>query len=191
MQRRARVPAEHTRDPWPCCGKAADEQYGRFKEGVCKECARLIAIGRESDKRAAEGGEKLYRWVDLQHHWPRYYGRYTFSGRETGDELAEAMFDLAERLTRRTETCEGSRDAEHLLECKDTSSRYEHTMIVRTAEPVRDRLNRLDAMIRRALGEAYTEGKARGQSIVMQLAAGELSTREFDKQEEDARRRRE
>ena len=59
-------------------------------------------------------------------------------------------------------------------------------MIVRTAEPVRDRLNRLDAMIRRALGEAYTGGKARGQSIVMQTGR----RRAFDEGVRQAGRRR-
>ena len=46
----------------------------------------------------------------------------------------------------------------------------------------RDSLNALDAAIRAALANVYAAGKGRGQSILRQLAAGEMSTREFDRE---------
>lgn len=42
-------------------------------------------------------------------------------------------------------------------------------------------MNELHAAIRAALESAYATGKAKGQSIVLQLASGEMSTRDLEK----------
>ena len=58
---------------------------------------------------------------------------------------------------------------------------YDGTRFVSFDRKTRERLNDLDAAIRKALADAYAAGEARGQRSLLQLASGEMSLSDFEK----------
>ena len=182
-KRRRRVWTGYTREPWPCCGKAAEWRYGRPKEGICDECGQLVERGRAAAARDAEPGNEHYLWTDARQFWPRYYGAYDFNdkpGERTDQLLANAMFELVAAVSLPTHEQEAPTSRPHVLDCRDTHTGYRSVAVVSMPPAVRDRLNALDAAIRTALAKVYASGQRRGRSAVLQLAAGELSLTDFN-----------
>ena len=180
-----------THDKWPCCGEEPGG-YGRPKASICNECNELIKLGKESVERSRLSGVKAYTWARERHWWPGYYGHYDFSNdghsfRRNGsrDSLTDAMFALVGCLF--TTAKDGDKyfrsikTEGRLLECKKTRSKYDGTKAVLMNAETRDRLNDLDAAIRRALENVYKEGLSKGGSALLQLAAGDLTTHDFNR----------
>ena len=181
MEKRQRVLRGHTRDPWPCCNKPAEERWGRPKGTICDECKQLIATGKDAIRQRRERSEATFKWAERPHGWPQYYGPYNFVGSGTRTRLGNAMFDLAEAVTTPVHAPWNAEHEGNLLECKDTRSRYDGTHFVSADRETRERLNDLDAAIRNALADAYAAGEARGQRSLLQLASGEMSLSDFEK----------
>ena len=137
--------------------------------------------GAETRRRQEAAGNETYVWTTEPHWWPGYHGRYGFRSHETGRALTRAMYELANQLTRRREPPDWSRRHDPLLDCKQPRPTYQGTVQVCVAPNLRDGLNRLDDTIRTALEEAFACGKADGQSIVRQLAAGDMTLKDFEK----------
>ena len=183
MSDRQRAGRGRTWDPWPCCGDEPDQ--GRPKVGICRSCQELIDIGKATRKRQIDAGAETYKWVKEWHLWPRYYGDYSFGDYAMGERLERAMFDLVSRLTGPTsQEYIWSDRFVRLLDCHGTHTRYEGAILVSVAKDVRNNLNALDATIREALTSSYAEGKKRGQGILTQLASGEMSMQDFNRQSE-------
>ena len=182
MQERQRANKGHTHDPWPCCGEPPDDLYGRPKGGICYSCRKLIDAGKDAIARQQASGESVYRWTENAYWWPRYYGEYAFGEPETGTELSNAMYELVETATSRIHDEERRSHLERFLECHGTHVGYQGSNIEIGSETiVRTRFNELDKQIRRALTSAYAEGKARGHSLLLGLAAGRTSLADFEK----------
>ena len=175
----------HTREPWPCCDKAVDQESGRPKDRICGECAELIRIGKNTVERKTQAGEETYYWAEQAHWWPRYYGQYEFTRHELDRKLADAMFHLVNLVTTTVDTRHWRKDDEQpVLDANNRPQEYEYggTVLVRADPATRDALNELDARIRECLTSAYEAGKAKGQRSLLQLASGELSLTDFEKQ---------
>ena len=194
MTERRRARRGCTYDPWPCCGKETTWDGGRPKGAICPECNRLIRLGKDAEKRSRETDTGTYTWAKESHWWPRYYGPYSFEQHDTANNLAEAMFDLIEAVSvlRENRKYGGYGASDHsegpVLECigeNGRPDRYESggTALVHIPRAVREHLDKLDANIRTALREAYSAGNRRGRSILRQLAAGEMSLRDFEKRD--------
>ena len=186
----------YTHNKWPCCGKAPGE-YGRPKAGICDVCVELIDLGKASLIRARLAGEKNYTWTEQPHWWPGYYGPYDFlddghfAKRDSSRErLIDAMFELVQCVSTPTESTRNRTyissiktegpviDAKHLSRI---DSGYQGTTTVMLKENVRDRINDLDATIRLALQSVFKQGLHKGGSALFQLAAGELTTDDFNR----------
>ena len=173
----------HTHDPWPCCGTVARQEHGRPKGGICDDCQRLVRLGKATLTRQDKAGERTCRWAERSHDWAQYYGDYEFTKHDTGEELARAMYELANTLTTPLEQNAPwrSEGIEKLLDCEGSPTRYDEYVLVSVDPAVRDRLNVLDAKLRRALESAHQAGKNEGQSILRQLASGDMSVNDFTK----------
>ena len=177
-----RAPRGNTFDPFVCCGLAADRQYGRPKgTPVCRECARLMEIGRAALKADAGAGRGCYIWSG------RPYYSVDYPVRDSGG-LEDAMADLVNRLAepRGAVPC-GEHGLQHVLEAPFAPGvyrgRYEiEEFVVSMRRADRDALNALDAAIRACLSKCAQDGKAEGRSIIMALAAGELTLADFERQ---------
>ena len=181
MEKKQRVLRGHTRDPWPCCGSAADERWGRPKGTICDECKDLIRTGKDAIQEKESRSEAIYKWATQPHWWPQYYGPYNFRQSGTRTALANAMFNLVETLTTTVHTGWNADHEGYVLSCKDTRSKYDGSLFVSADRETREKLDELDAAIREALSEAYAEGTARGQRSLLQLAAGDMSLKDFEK----------
>ena len=182
MTVRRRALAKHTHDNWPCCGEPPESDYGRPKGEICQECRRLIDIGRATLERESAAGRKQYEWALRHYWWPEYYGPFDFEDEGTRRGLARAMYDLIESVIVRIEEHTWGKKVPKLLDCEGTRSRYDGTGLVSIDTTVRDRLNELDRRIRSALAETYRCGKTKGQNVLRQLAAGEVSLKDFDEE---------
>ena len=171
----------HTRDPWPCCDRPADDTVGRPKERICEACRNLIRTGEDALERQKNVGEQRYRWPEVRHMWPQYYGDYEFGTTDTREDLGTAMFNLVTALATRAHERQWKRKHQPVLDCANTHTRYLDTVEVMLNAKTRELLNKLDVAIRAALTQGYAEGKARGRSTLLQLANGELSMNDFDK----------
>ena len=180
VQRRERLPRGHTRDAWPCCNTAPEQTYGRPKGGICQKCRELIRTGADALRQREQAQEQTYRWVKQPHWWPQYYGVYRFENEGTRRTLIEAMFYLVNRVIKPVYARSGADKIEPMLTCEGTRSQYDNSVPVSADPGTRECLNALDQAIREALTEAYAEGKKRGQSTLLQLAAGEMSMKDFD-----------
>lgn len=180
MERRKRLQRGHTRDPWPCCRRPANEAGGRPKATICDDCKALIKIDKETRARQDEQGQKVYLWTEMPHWWLMYYGPYSFGTHGVGRRLSDAMFHVVSAVCRRTHGPWDEENEGKFLECGGPRARYESTFAVRADPAVRDRLDELDAAIRAALADCYAAGRSRGRSIILQLAGGEMSLKDFD-----------
>ena len=187
----------HTWDPWPCCSTAVDpaEWYrGRPKKTIiCPDCVELIRLGKDARHRACDAGRTTFKWTTVYCNWPAYYGPYEFqykpnapSGgpRNAGDALRQAMFDLVNALSQSAPGHAWQSKASDVLTCDKTSRRispYESETLVTMEDKVQETLDTFDATLRDALESAYREGKSRGQNILLNLAANELSVNDFNR----------
>ena len=187
----------HTWDAWPCCESPVDESrlyHGRPKrETMCSNCRELIKVGKETLRKAAEAGEREFKWVTRHHEWPGYHGRYQFQRytnarfedpHDAGDNLRRKMFELVNALTHPKHEKGWTSKAPKVLECSDTSRRisaYQDTICVTMDADVQTALNAFDEAVREALKSSYQEGKQRGQSILLNLAGNEISVNDFNR----------
>ena len=178
-----------TWDPWPCCGKPAEKEGwrgGRPKNTICRECTHLIQVGRDALETARASGRRPYLWTWVRHGWAEYYGAYDFSGDRSF--LAHAMFHLVEALWATREKRPhgfipaGSVDGP-VLDCDEQHRNpiLQGQVTVHIDRNIRDRVNELDAAIRKALASVYAQGVARGRSTLLGLADGDLSLSDFEK----------
>ena len=72
-----------------------------------------------------------------------------------------------------------------MLDCEGTRSHYDNPTLVTAEKATRDKLNELDRTIRAALEDTYRAGLREGRSILLQLAGGDLSMNDFNKQSTD------
>ena len=183
MSERRRASRGCTYDPYPCCGKPASEHGGRLKNRICDDCKKLIETGRDALKAAREDrGEENFTWVSQPHFWPMYYGPHELSDR-TRRGLSNAMYELVNTLStvvRNPPWSRGER-APKVIDVRQDRYEREGTITVSMKPEVRERLHELDGMIRKALAETHEDGKRRGRSALLNLAAGELSIADFDK----------
>ena len=190
MQERPRARRGNTHDPWPCCGEPPESDFGRPKEGICLECRELIEAGKEAIARQQKAGAGTYGWCERAHWWPRYYGDYLFDDHETGEKLSDAMYEVVQAVTERSLRTEYRQYGNMFLDCQKTHVGYQGMSSRVTANPtVRAKLNELDKQIRAALTSTYNEGKARGQNVILGLASGQMSLRDFEKHLNDRKDR--
>ena len=205
MTTKRRASRGSTHDPYPCCGADPETDYGRPKGGICRVCLEYIEMGKESEKRSALAGDKPYTWAREAHWWPGYYGQYDFSDEDrrdfrsrTGaqDVLTDSMYVLVNELSTPAKGAvlderyfaPNVKTMGRLLDCKQTHARYDGTMAVMINQGIRDRLNNLDAAIRRALESVYKEGLRKGGSVLLQLAGGDLTVNDFNRKTGRGRR---
>lgn len=184
-----------TYEPWPCCGQEPETsgwRRGRPKNEICDECRHLIGVGKQALERAGQNGRKSYLWTCIKHGWAQYYGSYQFqsehdTGFDVGRRLADAMFELVESLwSVREKRAHGyippGSSVGPVIECSKQHRQpiEQGAVIVHMEQRVRDRVNELDAAIRTALESAYSEGRKRGRSTLLSMAAGDLSLSDFD-----------
>lgn len=180
MDGKPRLQRGHTRDPWPCCRRPANERSGRPKGTICDDCKSLIRIGRETRALQSDRGERVYLWTTMPHWWPMYYGEYSFTTHGVGRRLSDAMFHVVSAVCRRTHGPWDEKNEGRFLECGGPRARYEAPVAVSADPQLRERLDELDAAIRAALADCYAEGESRGRSIILQLAGGEMSLKDFN-----------
>lgn len=187
----------HTWDPWPCCETEVDESRwyrGRPKrETLCPDCKELIRLGKDALLKSSDAGEATFKWTSKHHHWPGYYGPYHFRSRpwarlgeprDAGDELRRKMFELVNALTHPAPGHPWTSNAAAVLTCDERSrriSRYESATLVTMDPNVRTALDAFDGAVRRALEDAYREGKERGQNILLNLAGNEITVNDFNR----------
>ena len=192
-----------TAGPCPGCGQGDEHPSGK----VCHECQALMADGQAARDQAEldrkKGEEQPFWWVERGYAWPAYYGLNL----ETQDRerLAEAMFQLAAILTRpappgtpRESPKLSDRLNYHgepipeswpqLLACGEGPdgerlawhNHHDWRQLVLARPDVAAALSALDLAIRAAGAAAYQAGKNRGGSVLLGLAAGDLSRSDFD-----------
>ena len=96
------------------------------------------------------------------------------------------MFDLVSRLATSlgqdytTSWLRGS--PAPVLTCKDARNPYQGAISVKMHPDVRAKLDGMDVAIRAALEDVYLEGVNRGRNALMQLADGDLTMGDFEKE---------
>jgi hypothetical protein len=191
-----------TREPYDCCGTAADEQHGRQKGKICEECAGLITDGRVARATLAETDLAVYQWTSTDYGWPRFYGADAHfpSQGDLDDALAKAFWALVNRVA-----VDAPADTPHHAPTFTIKKRWDGQMektydpwpkvlsaggtrreswswekLVLLPPATRDTLDQLHQTIEAALAGVYQQGKGEGGAVLFQLASGTLSLQDFD-----------
>jgi hypothetical protein len=196
-----------TRDPYDCCGKAAEKSYGRQKGKICEECAGLITDGKVARATLAEQSLAVYQWTSADYGWPRFYKTdvrfpHTLQHGNLHDELAKAFWALVNRVAvdapadtpRHAPTYtmrkrwSGGKELERsydpwpkVLSAEGTNrDSWSFEKLVLLSPATREALDLLHQTIGVALAGVYLQGKEEGGSVLHQLASGTLSLQDFD-----------
>lgn len=201
---RRRCRPGYTHEPYDCCGKDGGT-YGRPKGQICQDCRNLIEHGKAAQAQACAamdaGTMGVFRWSERSYAWPRFYGSGADIPGQAHDRLGDAFWEAVNVVTMPApattpDTSDqpaanpswvGQKEAwPWLIEAKGTRRSWSESdwRVLRIADPaVREAMNSLHGAIMVALGAAYQAGKAKGSSILQQLASGELSLADFEDQQ--------
>jgi len=182
-----------TRKPCPAChevhpGRAADE--------VCYECKKLLEDGRKARQASARNiqyEDRVFVHVPRHRHWfPSFY----HGTADRDDTLRDLMADLIRLVTREEVIEHRPASAEYLTGPEFSIHQIDRSQhfLPRYAgweddssAPARTASREAVALIRglyTAIGEsrerAYKTGRAHGQNLLLQLASGDLTVKEFN-----------
>ena len=163
----------YTRDPWPCCGKAVESQRPKA-DGLCAECAALIADGRRLRDVMAEGDAVEYVW------WSRDYAGPFMPGPQHREVVV--AFDAVVRVVADVRPdVRPEWPGTPLVEPGRAVHEYsDFRCAARCTPAVRAALAALHKQIASAITAAEAQGRRRGSSILQALASGEVTVDKFN-----------
>ncbi len=186
-----RCPPGYTHDLYECCGKDPGV-YGRPKGQICSTCAGLIEDGRRARALVPKGLETL-QWTSVPYGWPCFYSCKAqfldgLSSSDARDRLRDAFWRLVNVATTPapSDTPHGDPSKGHepwprLLSVKGSGyNSWSFETLVACCPEIRKGLDELHQAIMAALNDVYAAGKRNGRSVLLGLASGEVSVRDFD-----------
>ena len=160
----------------PCHGCGSENQHPKGQ--LCNECSKELTEARLINAAAkANPARSVRRFpkADRSHDVMGYYGNRIDSAASRG--LQQAIVDLAWTVVTEAGYVH---NADGLLPLHRDSGYIDSYVWADNAFV--EKLNALDVAIRTALENVARNNRQEGQSLLLQLASGELSMNDFDKQ---------
>lgn len=171
----------YTKKPCHGCGEVPKDYHGRPTEGVCGDCADLLRFARLQKTQLATTEnletflfpESYYRLPYLSHVKTAFRG----DERKPADVFSQTYLQLLHRLGRITENRVPFtiRNYPHVIEGSEGSD------VGVMDRDTRRYLNSIYQAVVAMLKEAYEAGKKDGRSLIVGLAAGDVSIETFNR----------
>lgn len=173
----------YTFDACHGCGQVPSDWPGRPKMGVCSNCEQTLKLARSmAAEQLAAGNEVKSVGIPTQSHWlPRLPEASSF-GRRERPSIRHEFWKLALLCSSQSIESDGSPEMlvkPEVNERMDWSARRPEDIRLMPAGMAAQFDTLFDA-IRQGLEAAHAEGKERGQSLLGQLASGEITANAFN-----------
>lgn len=173
-----------TFDPCHGCGQVPDHWEGRPKDSVCSNCKNTLKLARKFAEEQSSGNELVQVAIPAQSHWLPYLRQSSLQNQACKD-VREAIWRLAISCSSPVVKGADFTKAQLLIPVpknERTDWRPSWPEELRwMSESVASRFATLYMIVRQELDNSYEEGRERGQNLLGQLAAGDLSINDFNK----------
>lgn len=173
----------YTFDACHGCGQVPSDWQGRPTKGVCSNCQQTLDLARRLAKeQTAAGTEMQSIGIPTQPHWLPYLAQASNFNSEKRPDIREEYWKLAMLCS--SPAIERTANPQVLAKPKKHErtdwSPYRPEDVRLIPAGIAAQFDVLFDAIRQGLDAAREEGKDRGQSLLGQLASGDITANQFN-----------
>ncbi|MES2877522.1 MAG: hypothetical protein V4713_03800 [Pseudomonadota bacterium] len=173
----------YTFDACHGCGQVPSDWQGRPAKGVCSNCQQTLDLARRLAKeQTAAGAAMLAVGIPTQPHWLPYLTQASNFGGEKRPNIQNEFWKLA--LLCSSPAIERAANPQVLAKPKKNErmdwSPHRPEDVRLMPAGIAAQFDTLFDAIRQGLDAAREEGKERGQSLLGQLASGDITANKFN-----------
>lgn len=171
-----------TFDPCHGCGQVPSDWQGRPKDKVCSNCANTLQLARKFTDEQAAIGDVVQVAIPTQPHWFPYIPHSNIRRQQMGTQ--ETIWQLALSCSSPSIENTGVAGVPRLIPVPSNGrtdwSPHKQEDVRLMPASIAAQFAMLYTVISRELTESYEDGKERGQSLLGQLASGEITASKFN-----------